>query len=341
MSRHDLVGIWWQDAERIPRSQGGDNRPRPMPPIPDTGWMPPAEFPRLDAARLIAIDTETCDPHLSERGPGVRTGGYIVGLAVGTDDGQRWYFPMRHTVQREMNLDPDVVLRWARNELCRTGQPKVGANLLYDLDYLYAAKVPVTGPFYDVQIAEPLLDENAFSYSLESIGRKHLGEGKRDDALYRWSAVAYGGKPERAQAANIWRCPPALVGPYAEGDVDLPLRILEKQRTRLGEQDLIDLFDLESRLIPLLLAMRQRGVRVDVGAAQRVYDLFTERIKSAEQRLGGINVYAANDIARYCQKHHIEFGVTEQGNPSFTASFLEHHSDPLIRSIHDVRKWYK
>jgi hypothetical protein len=311
-----------------------------MPPIPDTGWRPPTEFPRLDAASRIAIDCETYDPTLLSKGPGVRTGGYIVGLAIGTDDA-RWYFPMRHSVQSEMNLDPDAVMHWARDQLRDARQPKVGAHLLYDLDFLAEAGVTVAGPLLDVQIAEPLLDENAPSFSLNALARKHLGESKVEEALYSWAALAYGGPVDRSQASNIHRSPPSLVGPYAEGDVDLPLRILDKQQTQLAAENLTELFDIESRLIPLLLAMRRRGVRVDLDAAQRAYDSFSRRIEHVERGLGGINVFAAEEIAAYCRKHRIEFPLTEKGNPSFTADFLKRHDNALIRSITDVRKWYK
>lgn len=338
--RHDMVGFMWEDTERVSSRGVKQKAVGPLPPFPDTGWSPPTAFPNLEAAKSVAIDVETFDPDLTTKGPGVRRGAYIVGVAVGVGDA-RWYFPMRHAVQSEYNLDPGVVLRWLGDQLSRPRQPKVGANLLYDLDFLAAAGVKVAGQMIDVQVAEPLLDENARSYSLNNIALKYLGESKRDELLYAWSAAAYGGESERAQAANIYRCPPCLVGPYAEGDVDLPLRIFEKQRPLLEEQNLLPLFDVESRLIPLLLAMRQRGVRVDVEGAQKTYEVFTQRIEEAVKALGGINVYAADDIARYCEKNGIKHGKTVLGNPSFTAAWLEKHRDPLIRSINDVRKLYK
>jgi hypothetical protein len=66
-------------------------------PVPATSWHVPHEFPDLSAAKAISFDVESWDPGLIERGPGYqRNEAQVVGLAVGTDDGGRWYFPMRH-----------------------------------------------------------------------------------------------------------------------------------------------------------------------------------------------------------------------------------------------------
>ena len=43
-------------------------------------WCPPDSFPDLSNATEIAIDLETCDPHMESFGPGwPRKDGYIVG----------------------------------------------------------------------------------------------------------------------------------------------------------------------------------------------------------------------------------------------------------------------
>lgn len=346
MSRHDNIGFFWEDTARVVE-RGKHVTPRVLPPIPDTGWRPPTEFPNLRDCKIVALDCETKDLDLRTKGPGARRDGHIVGLAVGTQDGGRWYFPMRHEVQPEHNLNPEHVMAWARDHLCTPKQAKVGANLLYDLEYLYLAGVPVTGPFIDVQVAEPLIDETAGTYALDVIARKYLGEGKNDSELYAWSYSAYGGKEGRSQAENIYRCPPCLVGPYAEADVDLPLRIIPKQKELIEADELSHVWRLETRLIPLLLAMRLRGVRVDVQAAQRAYDDLSDRFKRGTDRLGGLNVYSADDLARYCRKNGIDHPRTAassrfpEGQPSFTKDWLERHTDPGLRHVASMRRLLK
>ncbi len=338
----DRIGQLWADLE-IPKALPQGKPPRTLPPIPDTGWAAPTEFPDLSAAKAISIDTETKDPELLEKGPGVRRGAHIVGISVGTDTGERWYFPMRHEVAPEQNLDPAIVIEWAKRELTRPGQVKVGANLLYDLDFLAQEGVHVAGPFEDVQIAEPLLDENRFTYSLDSLGKKYLDEGKTSSALQEWAERAYSDKNYRK---NIWRCPPCLVGPYAEGDVDLPLRILAIQKPLLEAQGLNELFGIESRLAPILLAMRRRGVRVDLGRAQVLDDELTQAIAVSSRALRtaagfAVNVNAGSDLARMFDQAGVQYPKTPKGAPSFTAPWLESFDHPLCLLVREVRKLTK
>ncbi len=337
--RYDGFGMFWEDTptSKILR----DNRNRPMPKIPDTGWTAPTEFPRLEAAKVLSIDTETYDPNIETNGPGWPTGdGHVVGISVGTEDGHNWYFPMRHEVGGG-NLDPDSVLRWARDELCRESQAKIGANLQYDIGWLRHEGVNVKGRLIDVQFAEALLDEHRFSYALGNIATDYLGESKIDEDLYAWCALAYGGKVGRKQAGNIYRAPVALVGPYAESDADLPMKIWAMQKKRLIDENLQDLFDMECALIYMLVDMRTKGVRVDVEGAGRVFDALLDKEKSIVKKLGGINVDSGNDLKRVFDKAGHSYPTTAKGNPSFTKPFLESCTHELAHNILDKRRLTK
>ena len=117
-------------------------RKTPLPPIPATGWKAPTTFPNLAAARTIALDVETWDPEFTpgdagDKGPGWARGkGHLIGISVAVDTVNKWYFPMRHEVRPEENLDPQHVLAWARDTFANSKQSKVGANLMYDVGWL-------------------------------------------------------------------------------------------------------------------------------------------------------------------------------------------------------------
>lgn len=345
MARADDVGLFWQDYASVKGARGEVFRPTP--PIPKTGWRPPDYFPDLRSARMISLDLETYDPDLTTKGPGPRRTGFIAGVAVGTDDGFRGYYPIRHKMGG--NLDPDKVLEWLSDQLEGTTIPKVGANLLYDLDFLRSAGCSIgDGPNYDVQNAEPLLDEYKRSYALDILGQEYLGEGKSSEALYRWSSAAFGGNPTAGdQGRHIWQCPVELVGPYAEGDVDLPLRIFEQQKKRLEEQNLMGVFDLETRLVPCLLAMRQRGIRIDFTQAALVEEELAGYIKTLSKDLNGLNVNVSDEIKRLCDKLGIKYPRTAptkafpNGQPSFQKDWLKNHENPLMRKISELRTYQK
>jgi len=61
--RPDATGFFWNDLPTTRASRGKeakvDRGNRPLPPIPETGWEAPRDFPRLDSADIIALDTET------------------------------------------------------------------------------------------------------------------------------------------------------------------------------------------------------------------------------------------------------------------------------------------
>ncbi len=306
------------------------------------GWTMPDSFPDLSSAKKICVDCETRDPDLKRKGPGVRRGACIVGVAIGTDDGFRAYYPVAH--DEGPNMNREAVLSWLREELSRENQEKVGANILYDADFLSHVGVELAGPWRDVQVAEPLLDENALSYSLSSLAKRYLGEDKLEDEIDQYAA----GKGWKGKAQmHLWRMPPSVVGPYAIADVDLPLRILELQERSLREQDLVDLFKLESKLTKVLLRMRRTGVRIDVGRLEETIDQFKKRLfdlkKSLKRDAGfDVEVWAAASVARAFDAKGLAYPLTAKTKqPSFTRTFLERHDHPMARSIVEVRSLEK
>jgi DNA polymerase I-like protein with 3'-5' exonuclease and polymerase domains len=316
-------------------------------------WKPPKEFPNLSGAKMIAYDTETRDPKLLDSGPGnIRSKaglepGEVVGISIGVGDrdGEQWYFPIAHKdIDRpdSDNMDRDQVIRFCQDVLGNE-IPKLGTNLIYDLGWLATLGVSVGGKQYDVQNAEPLIDENMRSYALSILSAKYGGQGKDESGMYEWQAETFGGRANRKQAKNIWRTPARVVGPYAESDCREPFTIFEQQQKLLADENLTELFDIETRLVPLLHAMRERGVLVDLELAEeRLAELTGENSKAAEiVAENQIDVWATATIAAYCDRKGIKYEKTEKGNPSFPSSWLENHDDDVLVRIADCRRFDK
>ena len=294
-------------------------------------------FPSLADQGAIGLDTETSDRDLKTRGPGPHRDGFIAGIAVGTEAGYRNYFAIAH--EAGPNLPKAAVFSWLNHEL-QSNVPKIGANLLYDLAFLSAAGVKVTGPFYDVQLAEPLLDETRLSYSLETLAQHYLGKGKVEHHLETWIAGHCGKKNPKA---NIWRAPD-IVAPYAVGDVDLALRIFAKQEVELKNKGrLWELFLMESKLMPMLLGMRQRGIRIDLNRAEQLYNELTtkqEEASAAIKHMTGIDIapWNARSLAKIFDHLGLKFPRTPKTDaPSFTKAWLEHHPHPITNLIRRAR----
>jgi DNA polymerase I-like protein with 3'-5' exonuclease and polymerase domains len=297
---------------------------------PESNWIPPTSFPRLTGAKLIGLDCETKDPNLLTQGPGaLRKDGYVVGISLATEDA-KWYFPIAH--EGGGNLDKEKVVNWLQDVLS-TDIPKVGANLLYDLEWLKAdLGIQVSGPFYDVQVAEPLLDEDRKGgYALQKLSESYLGKGKEETGLED-AAKAYGIDPK----GGLWRLHSRYVGPYAEEDAQLPIQIFKLQEKQLRKENLWDLFELESKLIPCLLAMRFLGVRVDIEKAYEVSKEIMHREKSLTDELR-INPWSTKDLVRIFTKEKMPIVYTTSGNPSFTRQYLEHLGHPISDKIVEYR----
>lgn len=341
--RFDAVGLFWQD---LPAEKNRTAVNRPMPDIPDTGWTAPKDLPNLSGAQVLSIDLETFDPELEDHGPGFGRGvGHIVGVAIGADNGGRWYFPLRHEVEPESNMEADKVLAWLQDVLSDPRQPKVGANLMYDVGWLRQEGIAVAGELVDVQYAEALLDERA-DVSLERLGHKYLGEGKESNILYEWCSQFYGGPATGKQRKNIFRSPPRLVGPYAESDADLPLRVAQKIYHLLVHEQLYDLFRMECDLIPLLLDMRFAGVRVDLNKAEMLSEQLQKRAHQQKEKLHKIagtevDPNTPSTLVKAFDNLGLAYPTTAKGNPSFVKSFLESLDHPLAQGITELRKLEK
>jgi DNA polymerase-1 len=297
------------------------------------------QFPSLTDQGAIAVDLETYDPELRKRRPGAHRDGFIAGIAIATEAGFRGYYPIAHE-NDEDNLPREKVLVWLSEQL-QLKVPKIGARLLYDLIFLDAAGVKSCGPYWDVQIAEPLIDENKRVYSLDSLARKYLKTGKREEVLIAWIEEVLGVK--RHHKEHIWRVPAKIVTKYAISDVDLPLRTFAKQRVELEKRGLWNLFLMESKLIPMLVAMQRRGVRADIDRAEQLYRSMSKRenalLAQIKQETGlSIEPWNARSIAKVFDSLDLEYGHTEKtGAPSFTKTFLAQHEHPIAKLVHDIR----
>lgn len=324
---------------------------RELPPIPALGWAPtpPSEWPNLSAAKYIAFDTETFDPRLDDNGPGWGRGdGHIVGISIAAQDtmGNRgaWYFPMRHKIEPHLNHDPQQVLAFT-NYALRGPADKIGANLTYDIGWLNEERVSVGGRLYDVQFAEALIDNEA-PVALDELARKYLNSQKLTTALYDWIRTAYPHTPETKLRREIHRSPASLVGPYAIADAFLPLEIYQQQEHIIRQEGLDYIFRMECDLIPLMIAMRRRGVRIDMERAQRLYDELTQDTAALYARVRteyGYDLQSTDSrqLGPFLASLGVPVPRTEAGNYSVQKEWLatlEHPAGELVKDIREHEK---
>jgi len=303
-----------------------------------TEWICPDSFPDLSKAKYIAIDLETRDPDLKTKGSGAIIGhGEIIGIAVAVE-GWSGYYPIAH---REGNLDKTIVLEWFK-EVCATDATKIFHNAMYDVCWIRAAGIHINGHIVDTMVMASLIDENRFSYTLNSIGYEYLREVKDERGL-----------KEAAEAAGVdaksemYKLPAMYVGSYAEKDAELTLELFKVLSREINKQNLTEIFDLETQLFPCLIDMKFKGVRVDVESAHKLKEKLStqEKILLREVQQGtGIDtqIWAAKSIAKVFQKLNLPYELTEKTQaPSFTKNFLQEHKHPLVQKIAKARELNK
>jgi DNA polymerase I-like protein with 3'-5' exonuclease and polymerase domains len=303
-----------------------------------TEWVPPEVFPNLSTAKEIAIDLETCDPHMESFGPGwPRNDGFIAGYAVAVD-GWNGYFPIAHGGGG--NLDKRLVERWITDVLA-TPADKVMHNAAYDCGWLRANGFAINGRIVDTMLAAPLIDENRFNYSLNSLGFDYLKKVK-SEALLKQAAADFGVHPKK----ELWKLPAMYVGEYAEQDAALTLELWHYFKIKMRQEEVESIFSLETEVFPVLMNMTQRGIRFDRTKAEQLIDRLQKREKAIYQELksacgSGVDIWAAQSIAVAFDKLGVAYGKTEKGLPSFTKGFLETCEHPVAKLIVEARETNK
>lgn len=300
-------------------------------------------YPDLSGSKILSIDIEGHDPNLKKKGLGAyRKDGYILGVAIDNDDGYREYINFRHGRLGYDHKNVEFV-----KDVMALNVPKIGANITgYDLAWLKEELDIVANPnaqIHDVLVAEPLIDENQWGYSLDSCGKKYMQKGKNKGYLEEWCE-------DRNLKGDVRKylhlMSHKFVTPYALEDVRLPIEIFRKQWSEMRSQNLVDLYLLEMEVQRISMEMTARGVRIDTVLLPKMieqYQYDIVRLQKWVNRFAGFT-YNANQTVhtkKVFESNGWEYPYTDPtekaiekakemgldpneltGNPSFTAKYV-------------------
>ena len=295
---------------------------------------------------MIALDTETSDPFLKIIGAGWCRGphgdGRIAGISLAwgpREATQSTYLPIAH--EGGDNMDALLVIKFLKEFLWSFKGTLVLMNGIYDLGWLSTHGIKV-GPdvvLWDVMWAEALLDEHRRSYNLGAIASRRGIVGK-NETLLEEAAFAYGVDKKGGLAVM----PARFVGPYAEQDAVTTLLVFYDQQNEIVEQGLARVMKLEHDLVPMLLAMKKNGVRVDVKRAEfEMHRLNKEHdtiIAGLKSKYGlHIDVWSNDSIGKLFDQEQIPYGKTQKtGKPKIDDDTLKKISHEAAKLISRARK---
>lgn len=314
---------------------------------PPSNWKAksPSDWPRFADADRISVDLECCDEQLIELGPGCRReDSFIAGIGVAIDNGPSVYLPVAHHGGDNVE-NPEAVWRWAADNAAGFTGEYVGGNNAYDLDWLsvtyknrrnFATKLhevrfPKMKKCIDVLIVDCLIYELHKSGRLDAVADRWGVKGK-DKAMLLEGAKAYGLKKPMQE---MWKLPARYVGAYNEGDTRIPLELLPKMLQMIATMKLEQIYDIECALIPILVAMRERGVRINENKLQAIETwsiveerTMIDRIKAATGVQMRMDEFTNSDsIGKLLKNRGIQVPVDVKGNYSVDEEFLSFCED--------------
>ncbi|MBX3049726.1 MAG: DNA polymerase I [Anaerolineales bacterium] len=292
----------------------------------------------LRTAKLISFDTETTGTqHMSCE---------LVGLSFAVQPKHGYYVPVGHELRLgEQQLALEEVLEAVRGPLSDPKIPKVGHNLSFDTVVLARYGVPVTPLAFDSMIAEWLADPGS-----RNLGLKNLAWVRLNLEMTEISELLGSGRKQITMA----QVPIEKAGPYAAADAEVVLRLMPVLEARLDELQSHKLLDqIEMPLVPVLTAMEQRGILLDIPFLQSMSSELEaqmgEMATSVYQHIGEeINLNSPQQLAHALfDRLQIEppRGVrkTATGSYSTAADILDSLRDkhPIVPTLLDYRELSK
>jgi len=228
---------------------------------------------RLRTAGMFALDTETTskDPMRAK----------LVGLSFSVKPAEAFYIPCAHDYDGvPAQLDLSEVLEKLKPVLENPEFKKIGQNIKYDWMVLLRHGIHLDGVVFDTMLASYLINPSKRAHSLDQIAMDFLGH-----KTIKFKDIV--GKGKGASTFN--QVPLEKAVPYACEDADVTLaakNILLPELEVIGLKHLYE--TVEMPLVPVLLSMEMRGIRVDKEKLKRLSIRFEQQIGQLEQRIYGL-----------------------------------------------------
>lgn len=307
---------------------------------------------RLQEAKQVVYDAETSGLDWRVH--------HIVGhvLTFSPNPADSFYLPVRHAGGGNLlghvgpqgagdwdlephRIEPDLIKALDRPDLTI-----VGHHLDFDLKMLWQLDGRLQSFYIDTQIDAALLDEYKRSYKLENCANDAGVAAKKSQVIADHIRSKFPEAKAGKEMEHFWRLAgddPVAVE-YATGDGTTTWQLNDWQLPQITEQELDRVWDIECRLIPVLVRMSLIGVKVDPGrfTQLKIY------IKGEIERLmagfpENFNVKSPKDSQWWMEQH----GVTDwpmtppslkfpEGQPSLNEEWLS--KSDAGQKIVDVRK---
>ncbi len=234
---------------------------------------------------LVAVDTETTSLD--------QTRAELVGISLSLHPGNACYIPVGHVApgvstsmdlleqgqpetEKPQQIPLQTVLDMVRPVLTDPSVLKVGHNIKYDMVVFARYGLPVS-PVDDTMLLSYVLEGGKHGHGMDNLADLYLGY-----TTIKYKEVTGTGKSQ----ITFDQVPLEKALDYAAEDADITLRLHQALKPRLLEEHLTTPYEtLERPLIPVLAAMEQKGIKVDMAQLKKVSQEFSQRLLTLEQEI--------------------------------------------------------
>jgi DNA polymerase I len=225
---------------------------------------------QLAHAPLIAFDTETTGLDAMQAD--------IVGLSLSVEPGKACYVPLAHDYPgAPAQLSRDIVLAALKPFFEDASRPKLGQHAKYDMNILSHYGIVVQGLKHDSMLESYVWNATATRHDMDSLAQKYL-----DYTTIKYADVAGKG----AKQISFSQVDLDTACRYAAEDADVTLRLHHALWPKLESiPKLRKVYEeIEIPLVPVLAAMEQHGVLIDVNELRMQSQQLGKRMLELQQQ---------------------------------------------------------
>lgn len=236
---------------------------------------------------IVAVDFEThkIGPRPNEYPP------KPVGLALYGDGAPKQYLAWGHPTG---NNCQQSVAKAKLKDLYRTCRV-IFHNSKFDVEVAlehFKLPIPSTDNYEDTLFLAFLNDPRALDLGLKAVAEKVLGISPQErDKLKEWILKTFEEATDKTWGEFISQAPGQLVSPYAIGDVVRTYKLFKKLYKLISDGGMMNAYQREKRLMPVLLKMESRGIRIDQWRLEKDVVIWRNQASLLERyiikRLGG------------------------------------------------------
>ncbi len=200
----------------------------------------------------------------------------LIGIALVTAPGQGGYIPIGHHLGLDdaAQLPVAEVLQTLAPLLADASVLKILHDAKFGIEVLNRAGIEIFSPVDDAMLISYTLDAGRHAHGLDELSALHLGH-----TPVSLEQVTGTGR-NRLSFANV---PVERATAYAAEAADVALRLWQMLKPQLRGNKALALYELtEKKMIPVLVAMEEAGVRVDRGDLQAMSKEFEGRMADFE-----------------------------------------------------------